>query len=138
MSGRLRLSKDGLTPALRRALGAATVRQITGGGTGTHKYSAKPVTDPATGKYFASTKEYKRYRELLILQEAGKITDLELQPAYRLVVGGIFVCTYRADFRYRDEDGKRVVEDTKGFKTEVYKLKKKLMYAIHRVRVVEP
>jgi hypothetical protein len=46
-------------------------------------------------------------------------------------------CKYIADFVYRDRDGNRVVEDCKGFRTPVYKLKKKLMLHVHGIRIVE-
>jgi hypothetical protein len=59
-----------------------------------------------------------------------------LQPRYRLEVCGVHVCDYVADFRY-EEGGATVVEDAKGFKTAAYKLKKKLMKAIHNIEIRE-
>jgi len=95
-----------------------------------HKYNAKPVE--FEGFKFDSKKELKRYQELKMLEKAGKIKDLELQPVFLIQEGfyyrgkAIRQITYRADFEYIDENGNRVVEDVKGFKTDVYKLKKKL------------
>ena len=94
-----------------------------------HKYNAKPLE--FEGFRFDSKKELKRYLELKMLEKAGKIKDLKLQPVFLLQEGfyyqgkAIRQITYRADFEYI-ENGKRVVEDVKGFKTDVYKLKKKL------------
>ena len=91
------------------------------------------------GINFDSVKEGNRYMELRLLLQAGEISELELQPEYLLLEGcqgkdgaKIRPITYRADFRYRDKDGRLVVEDVKAsrsFQTEVYKLKKKLLLA---------
>ena len=95
-----------------------------------HKYNAKKIV--IDGIEFDSKKEGKRYQELKMLEKAGKIKDLQLQPVFLLQEGfyyqgkAIRQITYRADFEYVDEKGNRVVEDVKGFKTDVYKLKKKL------------
>jgi hypothetical protein len=53
-----------------------------------------------------------------------------------LAVNGIAICRYRADFVYV-ESGKRIVEDTKGMRTDVYKLKKKMMLAILGIDIKE-
>ena len=82
---------------------------------------------------FDSRLEAKRYTELKLLQKSGKIKELQLQPSFELIPsfkknGKTFrKSTYKADFQYIDtETGKTIVEDVKGFKTELYKLKKKL------------
>jgi len=96
-----------------------------------HKYNAKKART-ADGNIFDSKKEAKRYLELKMLEKAGKIKDLKLQPVFLLQEGfyyqgkAIRQITYRADFEYVNEKGERVVEDVKGFKTDIYKLKKKL------------
>lgn len=83
------------------------------------------------GIKFDSQREAYRYGELKLLQRAKVISDLELQPVYVLQEGfthrGVRQrpITYIADFRYK-ENGKTVVEDAKGCKTEVYNIKKKL------------
>ena len=90
------------------------------------------------GETFSSRKEAGRYQELLYMQRAGIIRDLELQPRYDLVVNGVKIGFYKADFRYFDVETARViVEDAKGMKTPVYQLKKKLVKAIHGIDIVE-
>jgi len=90
------------------------------------------------GIRFASKKEASRYGDLKLMEKAGLIDQLELQPKYPLHVNGHKICTYIADFRYMDvETGTRIVEDAKGFKTPAYKLKKKLMKVIHEIEVFE-
>lgn len=96
-----------------------------------NKYNAsKTVVD---GIRFDSRAEARRYRELKLLQRAGEIKDLELQPSFLLIER--FKCcgkTYRdtryiADFAYIEiKTGLHVVEDVKGVETEVFRLKKKL------------
>lgn len=95
------------------------------------------------GMTFDSVKEYKRFRELLLLQQAGVVTGLERQVKYELIpsqrIGGKVVeraCTYIADFVYQ-ENGKTVVEDTKGFRTPEYIIKRKLMLWRHGIRINE-
>lgn len=85
------------------------------------------------GIVFDSQKEANRYRELKMLEKAGEISGLKLQEKYELIPAiyedGVRIqraVYYVADFVYR-ENGEEIVEDVKGMKTEVYKLKKKLM-----------
>ena len=82
---------------------------------------------------FDSKKEGNRYRQLRLLEKAGLIRDLELQPAFLLQPSfkkngkTNRKIEYIADFKYYDLESKKwIIEDTKGFKTDVYKLKKKL------------
>lgn len=95
-----------------------------------NKYKNKKVS--IDGIIFDSVKEAKRYNELKLLLRAGKIKSLKLQPSFILQPSfkknGVTyrAITYKADFSYIDENGKEVIEDTKGFKTEVFKLKQKL------------
>lgn len=84
-------------------------------------------------KVFDSRLEARRYRELVLMQKAGIIRDLrtqvpfELQPSFKKGGKTIRAISYKADFVYIVcGTGKTVVEDTKGFRTEVYKIKKKL------------
>lgn len=113
-----------------------------------HKYAAKPVV--VDGIRFHSTKESRRYAELRLLEKAGAITELELQPLYRIVVVELWRAvpdrrlvncgSYSADFRYRDTTtGALVVEDTKSdaTKTTTYRLKKRLVEAIHGITIRE-
>lgn len=100
-----------------------------------NKYGAKKVT--VDGHRFDSMAEGARYWDLKVLQEAGEISDLELQPEYPCLVQGVKVGAYRADFRYRDAAGKLVVEDVKGKRTDLYRWKKKHVEAQYGITVVE-
>lgn len=100
------------------------------------KYGNIKVTDD--GHTFDSKMEHRRYCQLKLLQMGNEISDLELQPRYRMVVGKVVICTYTADFKYFDNKiGEFVVEDVKGVKTQVYKIKKKLMKALYGIDVIE-
>lgn len=102
-----------------------------------NKYHARAVT--LDGIRFASQLEANRYLELQLLARAGEIVDLELQPRFPLVVNGVQVATYIADFRYTDptKNPPVIVEDTKGMKTPVYRIKKKLVKALYGVEIQE-
>lgn len=97
-----------------------------------NKYFNKKVI--VDGIKFDSKKEAKRFQELMILKKAGLIKDLELQPVFVLQESYINnknekvrAIIYKADFIYFDINLDRyIVEDVKGYKTDVYKLKKKL------------
>lgn len=85
------------------------------------------------GIKFDSKLEARRYTELKLLEKQGLIKDLILQPTYDLIPSfkknnkTYRKTQYIADFSYYDVDlDKTIVEDTKGFKTDVYLLKKKL------------
>lgn len=84
----------------------------------------------------ASKKEARRCGELRLLNQAGEIIDLKQQPVYEM--HGV---TYRADFEYeeRSKDGAwtLVVEDCKGFRTPVYRLKKTLMKNVCGIEIRE-
>ena len=92
----------------------------------------KAIRTEIDGIWFASKKEAKRYQQLLLLEQAGEITHLELQPIYPIIYKGEKICRYQADFRYFDTKKRmRVLEDVKGMKTPVYRLKKKLVEAFY-------
>lgn len=79
---------------------------------------------------FDSKKEAKRYCELKLLERAGKISDLRTQVPYIVIEKSKYgrAVRYYADFVYFDKDTNQiVVEDTKGFRTDIYKLKKRLL-----------
>ncbi len=96
------------------------------------------VPDRVNGRLFASKREARRYKELLLLERANVIRDLETQPVFDLDVNGVHICKYIGDFRYYDtERNALVVEDSKGIRTEIYKLKRRLMKAIHSIEVEE-
>ena len=98
------------------------------------KYRA--IRTEVDGIMFASKKEAMRYKELKFLLQEERISDLVLQPKYPIEVCGKKICTYIADFMY-NEDGKQVVEDVKGVKTSVYRIKKKLTEAIYNITIKE-
>lgn len=134
------------------------------------KYRAKPTT--VDGIRFASQKEARRYSELKLLERAGKIGGLLLQPSYDLYVDDLSVAgrlaraanymryrsgkpmaqplrtkigTYRADFSYWEPPisdptttkHTHVVEDVKGFKTPLYRWKKKHVEAQYGIEIRE-
>ena len=107
------------------------------------KYHNKKVI--IDGIKFDSKLEANRYKELKLLEKKGYILDLKLQPSYDLIPsfkknGKIYrKITYKADFSYvTTKDNQVVVEDTKGFKTPVYMLKKKLFeYMYPNLTIVE-
>ena len=100
------------------------------------KYRNTPTT--VDGIRFDSMKEANRYAELKLLQKEGLIAGLLVHPPFSIKVNGKYVCTYVGDFHYLDvKTGKEVLEDTKGVKTPVYQLKKKLMLAVHGITIVE-
>lgn len=111
------------------------------------------------GIEFDSRKEAVRYQELRLLERAGKISGLRLQEKFVLIPsqreastevyksgpqkgrrkpGKLLEkeCSYIADFCYT-ENGEIVVEDTKGFRTEAYKIKRKLMLERYGIRIRE-
>ena len=100
------------------------------------KYRNKKVI--VDGIYFDSKKEATRYQELKMLERAGAISNLELQVPFELIPkqDGERACTYKADFVYFKQ-GKKIVEDTKGMKTDVYKIKRKLMLYQHGIKIKE-
>ncbi len=118
------------------------------------KYKAHKVV--VNGIKFDSKKEAKRYKDLLLLEQAGTIKDLQRQVKYVLIPaqyapdiigkrgghkrGKLLEreCSYVADFVYTDtESGQTVVEDVKGFRTEVYKIKKKLLLERYGIQIKE-
>lgn len=108
---------------------------------GRNKYGNRKAT--VDGMAFDSRKEAARWRELTLLERAGEITGLQRQVKYELIpsqrIEGKVVerpCAYIADFVYR-QDGRTVVEDTKGVRTEAYRIKRKLMLKVHGIRIRE-
>ena len=116
------------------------------------KYHSRKIT--YNGMVFDSKKEYKRFCELSLLERAGKVTDLERQVKFVLIPaqrepdtignrGGVKKgkliereCAYIADFAYK-MDGEYIVEDTKGFRTKDYVIKRKLMLWVHGIQIHE-
>ena len=108
-----------------------------------NKFNAK--TEIKEGKRFHSGREARRWKELQLLERSGYITDLQRQVRYLLIPtqyddDGKCIercCNYYADFVYKDKTGKVVVEDSKGFKTQDYIIKRKLMLKIYGIRILE-
>ena len=90
------------------------------------KYKAKKTI--VDGITFDSMKESKRYVQLKELEKSGKITDLQLQVKYILFDKSKYgrKLSYIADFVYLNDKNEEVIEDVKGFKTPVYRLKKRV------------
>ena len=86
-----------------------------------------------------SKKEASRWMELQMLQRAGEIANLRRQVTFELIPKqeGERSCNYIADFVYTDNTGRTVVEDAKGVRTDVYKIKKKLMLYRYDIRIKE-
>lgn len=120
-----------------------------------NKYQA--IKTCVNGIEFDSRKEARRYQELLLLQRAGAILNLRRQVKYILIPAQYEFyerygkkgqklkpgrrllekeCAYIADFVY-EENGKEVVEDTKGIKTKDYIIKRKMMLFMHGIRIKE-
>lgn len=108
------------------------------------------------GQTFDSKKEMRHYTELLLLEKAGKIKDLQRQVKFQLIpaqrepdiIGpkgghkpGKLIereVSYVADFVYTDlQTGQTVVVDTKGFRTKEYTIKRKMMLYFHGIRIKE-
>lgn len=95
------------------------------------------------GRFFDSQREATRYQELRYLRNTGIIQDLQMQVPFELIpaqrIEGKVVeraVKYIADFVYT-EDGKQVVEDAKGVRTQVYIIKRKLMLQKYGIRIRE-
>lgn len=105
-----------------------------------NKYHAKKIA--VDGMTFDSRKEYQRWVELLMLEKAGVIEGLQRQVTFVLLPSQKGEgrterpVKYVADFTYQ-ENGKTVVEDTKGMKTKDYIIKRKLMRYIHGITIKE-
>lgn len=101
------------------------------------KYGAKKTV--VDGITFASKKEAAHYQKLKMLERAGEITDLVLQPKFELIPkeGKDRAIHYIADFQYRDKEGQTVIVDVKGMATQVYRIKKRLMKHRHNIDIVE-
>ena len=101
------------------------------------KYHNKKIT--IDGVTFDSKLEAQRYTELKLLERQGIIKDLKLQPSYELIPSfkkgnkTYKRASYIADFSYYDNElNKTIIEDTKGFKTDVYVLKRKLFEYLYK------
>ena len=96
----------------------------------------RSVKTEVDGIVFASRKEAERYSELKLLLRQKYISALSLQVPFVVRINGRKICKYVADFVYV-ENGDRIIEDVKGYKTAIYKLKRKLVEATHNVTIRE-
>lgn len=118
------------------------------------KYGAKKTV--IDGITFDSKKEARRYNELRMMEKAGSISNLQRQVKFMLIpnqrepdtigkrggtIKGKLIereVAYIADFVYYDNElGHEVVEDTKGFRTPEYIIKRKLMLYLKGIRIKE-
>lgn len=99
------------------------------------KYSNVKCKD-AFGELYDSKKERTRGEELRYLENIGQIVNLERQVPYSIYINQQLICRYVADFVYI-QGGKKVVEDVKGVKTPIYRLKKKLLKATLGIEIKE-
>lgn len=104
------------------------------------KYNARQTT--VKGIRFASAAEAARYLELVLLERAGEIHGLRVQPRYPLLVNGMKVGTYVGDAEYHEKwNGQwvKIVEDTKSPATitPLYRLKARLMLACYGITIRE-
>lgn len=100
------------------------------------KYRA--VKTEIDGIMFDSKHEAARYQELRLLEQAGEISNLRLQVPFELIAKSKYgrSIKYVADFVY-SRNGLTVVEDAKGMKTPVYRLKKRMMAEKYRIKIKE-
>lgn len=100
------------------------------------KYKSK--TTYVDGRKFSSKKEANRFVELKLMERAKAIHDLQMQVPFPLIKKSPYgrEIKYYADFVYYEGD-RMVVEDTKGYRTDVYKLKKRLMAEIYGIEIKE-
>jgi len=99
-----------------------------------NKYHARKCQ--IDGYTFDSLAEGRYYQGLKIMLTNGDIQNLEIHPPFAYVDNGKFIFTYYADFRYT-ENGKVLIDDVKGVRTPVYKLKKKLIEARFGITIRE-
>lgn len=109
-----------------------------------NKYGNRKIT--TSDGTFDSLREFRRWQELKLLERAGQIYDLRRQVPFLIVPkqldkNGKLVfreVKYIADFAYREKGSATLtVEDAKGVRTEVYKLKKKLLYYRYQLKIKE-
>ena len=118
-----------------------------------NKYGANKIE--IDGIKFDSKREARRYQDLVLLLKAGEISDLRMQVKYTLIpaqrepdtigpkggkkAGKVIEheVSYIADFVYKDKDGNEIVEDTKGFRTKDYVIKRKLALYLLGIRIRE-
>lgn len=102
------------------------------------KYNSKKTK--IDGIVFSSKKESNYYQTYKMLERAGKISDLKLQPEFKYWSSNRKKVLFRyiADFSYFDNlEKKQYFIDVKGFKTPLYKLKKQLIEDQYNIKITE-
>ncbi len=107
------------------------------------KYKNQPQV--VGSETYRSKREMRRHQELLLLERAGRIRELQREVPFELApkvkIDGEDrarpALRYMADYVYIDADGRLVVEDSKGMSTDVFRLKKHLMKSVHGIDVRE-
>jgi hypothetical protein len=93
------------------------------------------------GERYDSKKEADYAQHLETLRHAKetkeRVTGIKRQVEYPIDIDGKHICSYYADFVVSYKDGHHEVVDVKGYRTEVYKLKKKLVEAIYKIKIIE-
>lgn len=105
------------------------------------KYKAKKVE--VDGIIFDSKREARHYGELQMRLAAGEVAKVELQPVIEIVPKCVGpdgkaqrAITYRGDFKVTYPDGRVEVQDVKGMVTKDFRLKEKMLWALHGIRIV--
>lgn len=135
------VAETNATPALAKtAAKRGGARRVGKAGPRKNKYNA--AGERIDGMWFASAAEGKRYLQLKAMVERNMIDNLRCQVKLPCVVNNKLICTYIADFAYVviDDRGtaiRSVWEDVKGMVTDVYKIKKKLVQAVHHIEILE-
>lgn len=102
---------------------------------GRNKFNARKTL--VDGILFHSAAEAARYKTLKILEISGHIRKLKLQVPLVFTIKEQVIFTYYADFTYLTEADEFIIEDVKGMRTPVYKLKKKLIEARFGIKINE-
>lgn len=101
--------------------------------------TSSPSARTVDGIVFDSKREATRYGELKLLERAGGIRDLMLQPSWTIEIGGKKLCRFTADFSYSDDSGTLTVEDVKSKngtdKDPAFRLRKKAAELAHGISV---
>lgn len=142
VKGVFRLNSEVELVALQKRMGAGRTHLMEGSNPKNKpKYKNRRVFTEEWG-WFDSQKELDRWRELLLLEKAGKIHGLKRQAKFEIAPPCILdgrrkrALKYIADFEYV-EAGEKVIEDVKGFKPRLYRLKRHLMKVVHGIEVLE-
>lgn len=89
------------------------------------------------GNLYDSQKEATRAQQLDIMLQGNAIKGWERQVPLKIEYNGVKICTYKVDFVVTHLDGTTDYEDVKGYVTDIYKLKKKLVKAFYGIDIIE-